>query len=152
MTGDNSHITETIVNTLLQVGYLVIEVSRDHVITNVWYNDEAEKARFNGLVGKKTIEAGNDTIIAQCDKLIEECFNTGKKGYVEYNTIRNDQPSAIGVRVLPIHPDKKFLFIVAEQLSQKAHIETVVEDRWKLALDATGDGMWDLSLETDKMF
>ena len=147
MTGNNSQVTEIIVDTLLQIGERVFEISGDKVITNTWCRNEADQSITGGMPGRD--DAFSARLIQQCSSLIDESFSTGKKGYIEYTSAGNE---AFGIRILPIHPDKQFLFAVAERLAKPEDIKTAVDDKWKLALDASGDGMWDIDLETNNIF
>ena len=139
--------TETIVSTLLQIGDCVLEVSRDHVITRVWGKDDS-LVIYPGL---KISEIFNGHIITQSSSRVEEAFKTGKGNFLKFTTDVGNYSVTYNVRMLPIHPDNDFLFAVVENLTKKTEAG-FVEDKWKMALDTAGDGMWDLDVETDKIY
>src|ERR1039458_1031790 len=138
-----------IVGTLLHVGGRVLEISRDHVITRIWERDDVS-LRYGAIFkGSRITDPQNNSIIRQCDKRVETCFATGKNDYFECRAINNKSEEAYSIRILPIHPDKKFLFIIIENLS--AISISLIEDNWKLELDTRSDGVWDHNLQTDKI-
>lgn len=136
---NNKGNIEIIVNTLLQVGERVIEVSQDLVITNVWYS-----------TANKPNNISNKQIVDRSFKQISEVFATGKKGHAAYIPAGNGDVVSYSVRILPVHPDKQFLFLVVEEQMKTADNPTI-ENSWRMALDATGDGMWELDMENDKV-
>jgi len=138
--------TETIVSTLLQIGDSVLEVSRDHVITRVWGKDDT-LVIYPGL---NISEIFNGHIITQSASRVDEAFRTGQGNYLKFTTDIGNYSITYNVRMLPIHPDNDFLFVVVENLSKKSD-SGIVEDKWKKALDTAGDGMWDIDVETDKI-
>ena len=142
MTKVISDETQFIVNTLLEVGERVLEVSKEHIVTNVWYSGVAVKGSFDKYIGVKI----TDTPYKVMDSHITEGFTTGKNNF-KYKAVRDNATTTFSVRILPIHPDKDYLFIVVENLSIKKDFQ-VVDDRWKTALDAVGDGVWDYNIET----
>ena len=149
---NESHSIEinTIVNTLLQVGDRVVEVSRDHTMTRIWDSKTAPIDNGADDVGLKIAEIRNGDIIIKCDELIDEVFKTGVKNSYQYTTPKYNTQAAFEVRILPVHPNKDFVFLVVSRVAANNVILT--EDKWKLALDAAGDGMWDINMETDHIF
>ncbi len=147
MTGALTDKIETIINTLLQVGDVVLEVSKEHIITRVWGKDDA-LVIYPGL---KISEIFNGHIIAQSNSRVDEAFSTGKGNYLKFTTDLGNYSITYNVRFLPIHPDSCFLFVVVENLTKKSE-GGFVEDKWKRALDTAGDGMWDVDMETDQIF
>jgi len=142
---------EIIINTLLQVSDCVVEVSKAHIVTGIWEREGYainHKARY---LGKKITDAGNNNIFTKIDNLLTECFKTGENGSVEYIISNADAAITYTIKVLAIHPGKDFLFIVIKNASVKEG-EQLVEDKWKVALDASGDGMWDVNMQTGAVF
>ncbi len=142
---------ETIVNALLQVSDSVAEVSKLHVITRIWERDGYTINDKEKYVGKKIGEIGNESIFGQIDRLVRETFKTRNNGYVEYTISNVEYENTYSIRVLAIHPDKDFLFVVIDNKSKREGT-TLVEDTWKVALDASGDGMWDVNMQTGAVF
>jgi len=142
---------ETIVSTLLEVGDTVMEVSREHVISRAWGIDNTLPESVIICPGMRISEIFNGHIIAQCDSRVEEAFTTRRSTYLKFTTDVGNYAVTYNIRILPIHPDNEFLFVVIENLSKKGNAG-FVEDKWKLALDAAGDGVWDLNCETDEIF
>ncbi|MCW3122927.1 MAG: domain S-box protein, partial [Flavipsychrobacter sp.] len=136
-----------IAGALLQVGELVMDVSRDHTINEVWCRKDTVLAYACGLQGKKINEAGEDTVVAQCDKQVAVAFLTGVNNYLEYGSEVNNTSDTYGVRTITAHPVNDRMFVVFEWL-ENARQNDLVEDKWKLALDASGDGVWDMNQET----
>ncbi len=149
---NESHSTDisTIVNTLLQLGDRVVEVRRDHTMTRIWDSKTAPIDNGTDYVGIKIAEIRNDNIIIKCDELIDEVFKTGVKRSYQYTTSKNNVQAAFEIKILPVHPDKDFVILLVSRLT--ADNVFLEEDKWKLALDAAGDGMWDTNVETDKVF
>jgi PAS domain S-box-containing protein len=143
---------EVIVTTLLEVGDRVLEISADHVITAVWYGAQSSvPGSLDKYIGEKVADTPRETIISEFDSRIAACFATRKNIYFEYDLKTKTTTITYSVRILPIHPDREYLFVVIENLSKKEGFE-IVEDTWKLALDAAGDGVWDYNPATGKMF
>ncbi len=151
MINDSPEILDTIVNTLLQVGERVAEVSKDCLITKMWdRNGTNLNFKQEEYLGKKVSDFFGNAVFLQCENKIIETFSTGKNTYIEYVTLYNEKPRSYGLKFLNCHPDKNYLLVLIEILNKQTEIK-LVEDKWKLALDAAGDGMWDLDLETDKI-
>ncbi len=150
MTKHNSKV-ETIVNALLQVSDSVVEVSRAQVFTRIWNAPGVSTGNLNSYLGKKVADINNDSIFKHSAERIERAFETGKNDYLEYTAPINNVNVTYSIRIVVIHPDPDFLFVVLKNISQKEG-EKIIEDKWKLALDAAGDGMWDANLETGKIF
>ncbi len=150
MTSDRLAEIDVIVTTLLHIGERVVEVSRDNIMTRIWDHEGSPlQVTTAEYLGKKITEIKSDSIIAKCSDRIAAGFRTGENSYLEYTTSIDNQPVTYGVRVLTCHPDKNFLFVVIEFLPMRK--TGVIEDKWKLALDAAGDGVWDTNLETGRI-
>ncbi len=147
------HTRGIIVETLLQVAHRVVEVASSHVISAIW---DRPGATFNvppsEFVGKKISDVRNNTVFARSEELIEAGFKTGESKSVEYTTIGADGlPVTYSIRVVLCHPDKNYLFLTSEILQHARHPE-LVDDKWKLALDAAGDGIWDMHITAGRIF
>ena len=142
---------ETIANALLQLSDIVVEVSKDHVIARIWENASYKLADTGRFLGRKIVDSGNEKILSEIDNLVKKSFESGDNGGIEYTISHEQYTATYGIKVLPIHPSKEFLFVVIKNLSKKEGV-SLIEDKWKLALDAAGDGMWDVNLQTDKIY
>jgi PAS domain S-box-containing protein len=145
---------EAIVTVLLQVGERVVEVSREQVMTRIWDRPGSPLSAFKThYEGKKIAEIRNDSTIARCRAGIDEAFATGQGCYIEYISHNNDVDAVLtfSFRVLACHPDKDFVFLVIENIS-RGNEDTLVEDKWKLAVDASNQGVWDANMENQTIF
>ncbi len=145
---------EQIVQTLLRIGERVVEVSREQVMTRIWDRPGSPLSSFKShYEGKKVAEIRNDSTITRCIQAIEEAFASGLDAYVEYISHNNDNNliATYSLRVLACHPNKNFVFLVIENITNgREHL--LVEDKWKLALDASNQGVWDANLENKTIF
>ena len=151
MIKNQSKEIETIANALLQLSDIVVEISRDHVITRIWESGGYKLADTSRFLGKKIVDSGNEKILGEIDNLVTNSFETRDNGGIEYTISHEQYTATYSIRILPIHPNKDFLFSVIKNLSKKEGV-SLIEDKWKLALDAAGDGMWDVNLQTDKIY
>lgn len=143
--------TDVKLQTLKSFAYAIFEVSRQFVVTEIWSADEATEAmlrqRFaNGLLANIT----NGPIIEQTLAAIRKNFDTEATTLIEYKTVIKDEPVRFLVRVMP-GQDRQHVWLVVEKLHEAA-TDDIVEDKWKLALDASGDGMWDVNSSTGRIF
>ncbi len=146
-----SNILEQTVATLLNLGDMVWEVSEEHMITRIWKNEHAaESIRINAKEGKKIADIGDDTFTSLCKPLICETFRTRQKVSFDFNTVDNEALVSYNLRILPIHPDSTHLLVVIERLPKPKGSNTSDSELY-MALDAAGDGMWDINLETSQM-
>ena len=151
MTESADREIEIIVDTLLHVSDCIAEVTKSHVISRIWEREGYEVNDKSKYLGKKISEVGNNNIFTEIDNLVSDSFNTSKNGYVEYSVSNKHYAAHYNIRVLPIHPDKGFLLVVVKNMSKKEGVEHI-EDKWKLALDAAGDGMWDVNAQTGRIY
>ncbi len=145
---------EAVVQILLQIGERVVEVSREQVMTRIWDQPGSPLSAFKThYEGKKISEIRNDSTIAQCRAGIEEAFKTGHSSYIEYVSHNNDVAAILtfSLRILPCHPDKNYVFLIIENIT-RGNENKLVEDKWKLAMDASGLGVWDANLEDKTIF
>ncbi len=151
---DHDNQVEIIVKTLLQVGERVVEVSRDQVMTRIWDREGSPLSAFKShYEGKKISEIRNDSTITKCVELIKEAFATGSNSYTEYISDNNDVKAVLtlSLRILACHPDSNYVFLVIGNISSGRQ-HTLVENKWKLALDASNQGVWDANLEHKTIF
>jgi len=142
---------EIIVTALLQVSDCVVEVSKAHVVTRIWEREGYAINNKSRYLDRKITEAGNNNIFTEIDNIITEAYKTGENGGVEYTISNADIANTYSIKVITIHPDKDFLFIVIKNTSEKNGAQ-LIEDKWKVALDASGDGMWDVNMQTGAVF
>jgi PAS domain S-box-containing protein len=148
----NQDTLGTIIETLLQIGSRVIEVSKDCTVSNIWEQTDARTGDENDCA-YRTVNSDIrvEQIIFKNREKISEAFATRKNNYSEHFTLIKNQTTAVGLRVLTCHPDKNFVLAVIEVLPNQANVSEV-EAKWKMALDAAGDGMWDMNLETGQIY
>ena len=143
---------DAIVQTLLLISDRVFEVSQDLVITRAWGKTGVAHAnsidRYSGL---KVNEITDHTILPPCTDRLEEGFRTRLNSYREYKVAGDVNTFVLAVRVLMNHQDQDSLFLTIEQLEMNKRADPA-NDRWKLALDAAGDGIWDINLENGKIY
>ncbi len=152
MTANHTDTVEIIARTLLHVAYRVVEVYRDHIITRIWdKNDSIPLIAPAELIGRNIGDARNDTVFKKCGELAAIVFATGQDQLLEYTNVYNNKSVTFSIRVLNCHPDKDYLLITVEALAQTKHPE-IIEDKWRLALEAAGDGIWDIHIESDLIF
>jgi PAS domain S-box-containing protein len=120
MKNDVTTVVETIVNTLLQVGDKVVEISREEVICRIWEKKGAHRRLTDKQCFGKKIAESQDKVIKHCADKVGESFSTGGNVYLEHTEKSKNGSNAFAIRILPIHPDKDKLFLVVEPLTGKA--------------------------------
>src|ERR1700741_2679758 len=141
MTGNQPHIAGTIVDTLLHIGSRVLEVSEDCAVTNSWNRPDPEP---------EIKEIYNDLLVRLYAKEIRNCFSDRKPRTIEYNISTDSATTKYNLRLLPAHPQAGYLFLVVEYISTKIK-EKVTDGFWEMALDAAGDGMWNVSVAEERI-
>ncbi|MBE2290008.1 MAG: PAS domain S-box protein [Chitinophagaceae bacterium] len=140
MTDGQRHKFETIVDTLLQIGGRVLDVSGDGVIHQSWKSCAETIDR----------ELNNDIVIATHKSIIAQCVATRKNDRTQYAVISGDSLLRFDIRFLATHPDPNRIFVVVDHISTNGKTQ-VSEDFWRLALDSSGDGMWDVDVPARKI-
>lgn len=131
----------TIAHTLLHVGERVLRVSKNEEVIGEWVKDNNGAHITSGTLST----LGSDPVIALCIDAVKSAIATGHDQYITCGPAELNILSSYNVRVLNICPDKDAVYIVIENTTRKA------EDNWKLALDASADGMWDMNMITRKV-
>lgn len=132
-------ISESI-SLLLQMGERVIAVGPDIIISAVWKYNE-----FSMLQRYMPSEQDNDVdgyIVRHCAKPISEAFNSGKPGNAELLYSNGTVSCTYQLRIL-IHQSNEVLIVVNEAAPYQNWQN---ENKWKMALDASGDGVWDIDM------
>jgi len=151
MEGSNQ-AREIAIQTLRQFSFLVFEISADEIITGVWSKDPAEDAAYqNRYLNNPLVDAANDKIVDITRQYLRHALETGEQKVIEYHTVFNDTPSRLLIRVMPAPYDHGRVLSVIEVIKEGEKTD-IVEDKWRIALDATGDGMWDFNTLTGKIF
>lgn len=140
MTDSPKHNIETIVDTLLLIGGRVLDVSGDGVIHKSWRS-------CTETIDK---ELNNDVIVAAHKSIIAHCIATRKNDRTQHSVVSGDSLFSFDIRFLANHPDPNRIFVVIDLVSTKSKTQ-VSEDFWKLALDSSGDGMWDVDVPARKI-
>lgn len=134
------------------LGEVVAEVSADGMIHDVRmreaskYPGEEERYRGNKLSDIHPAEVADKFTV-----LIKKALKTGESQYLEFQTSYKKQPVIYSVRILPQHPDEHLVYFIIDDITSKDRLE-LMENKWKMALDASGDGMWDYNLQANTIF
>lgn len=132
--------------------YLVYEISRDETITDVWSKDAALEEKYRTQhIGAKMADLRNDELIEQSRRAVQKTFATSEPGLIEYVTGSPEGPVKLILRILPSLYNADRVLNVVERIQRNENTE-IVEDKWRRALDAAGDGMWEADLESGRMF
>lgn len=116
-----SLMVDTIVQTLLHIGEHVVEINDEGVICRVWNRNGGPDAGPLACYSRKHVnDIKQEAIFNQCADKIATAFKTGKNTYLEQTCKTNNVSTSFGIRILPIHPEKNKLFLVAEHLADKA--------------------------------
>jgi len=148
MTGILSNEVENIVNNLLIFVDRVVAIADNYSVHQVWDREDDSAIEGSDIRGLNIAELTGMNGEGQLGNLIGDAFSKNKKGYLEYSIISNNSVVLFGLRVLPIHPEKEFIFITIENLSPKGELFSE-QDRLIKALQATGDGVWDINFAED---
>ncbi len=124
-----------------------MEVSKDRLITCLWEKSDILPVEKNEYAGKHISELPAESILKHCEGLIDEGFRSKKSSYLSCTINSGNVLLAFDLAVLPIHPDDGFLFITVTHI-QGAENKTNVEHLWMSALDASGEGVWDMNMQT----
>jgi PAS domain S-box-containing protein len=149
---DNTRVKSLLIETFKSFAFLIFEVSKEEIITAVWAKDPVTEAAMQPrFLNKRLADIRNDNVINVGIETTRKVFATGEAGVVAYQAVMNEGPVKIITRILPDVTDKNKVFHVIEKENEQARTE-VIEDKWQMALDAAGDGMWDANLENNKIF
>ncbi len=139
---------EVVLRTLKNSNDGVLEITSDLVVTNVWFSAQsALSEKFMSYEGKPFPLANGNHIDKEIFEQIAITAKTGARCYKEYYELANELK--FGVNVVAAHPEQRSVFVLINQLS---FVAEPTENKWKLAMDATGDGVWDMHIPTSKMF
>ena len=145
---------ESVAWILLCVSERVVEVSKDHIMTRIWDREGSELSKFRQLYeGKSIRQIRNDSTIAYCEEALNKAFETGADSYTEYISHNNDVDAVVrySLRILNCHPIPDFVFLLIENITRGDETD-LIEDRWKMALDASEQGVWDVNLDAGTIF
>lgn len=141
MSGTHAQTVDIIAHTLLEIGGRVLEVSSDLIVTDKWEKqDETDKY----------VTIDDDAILTRHSKIIAKCLENHCGEIIEYTDYSGKTITKYKIRILAIHPNKDCLFLVIEYLSENEY-DKILEQYWKHALDAAGDGMWDMILAENRI-
>ncbi len=140
MTDSPKHNFETIVDTLLLIGSRVLDVSGDGIIHQSWRSGTDNTNR----------EINNNAIAAAHKSIIAQCVAKRKNDRTQHTVVFGDSLFLFDIRFLANHPDPNRIFVVVDHISTKGKTQ-VSEDFWRLALDSSGDGMWDVDVPARKI-
>jgi PAS domain S-box-containing protein len=147
---DITPVKKALVDTFTGYAFLVFEVSREECIINAWSRDAAtEQAARDKYVNHPITGIPNDNIVRFGLDAIRKTFVTGQSQVIDCTTIQNDIPVKSMIRAIPNVLDPNTVFVAVEQPEP---VKGLIEDKWKLALEASGDGIWDINLENNHIF
>jgi PAS domain S-box-containing protein len=141
MIGNPFAINDTLINALLLVSQRVICINDRGSICGIW--DQRESDTAISLIN-------NEAIISCHSGAITNSFNTGKRNTCNYVVNAAHTTYTFKLRLLPVLEEKDKLLIAVELISENVQ-EIIAEDYWKLALDAAGDGMWDVLVNEERI-
>jgi PAS domain S-box-containing protein len=140
-----------VVQTLLQLCDQVLEISQQMVITNCWRNEKASLAiTTDYLVGKNIQEYSADPMYAAIFNQVAEARNKQVNTYCELPAVNLAGPTLKAIRVLLCHETPGFVYVTIESIKVYRD-DDLLEFKWRQALEAAGDGVWDLNITTNRM-
>jgi PAS domain S-box-containing protein len=150
MDGEPVDITkEAVIKAFKSFAFRIFEVSRNEQITNVWAQKKEDEEQGRALyLGLNASDINNDVIIRECVSAIRQLFKLGEAQSFEYNITLHGKEVKFLIKVIPASYRDDFALVIVE----KTEAKEIVEDRWSLALDAVGDGIWDVNLQTNRIF
>lgn len=150
MDSDPVHISrEPVIKAFKSFAFRIFEVSRAEKITNVWAQKKEDEEQGRALyLGLDASDINNDTIIRECVSSIRRVFKQGEPQSFEYNITLQGKVVKFLIKVIPASYSNDFALVIVE----KTEVKEIIEDRWRLALDAVGDGIWDVNLQTNLIF
>lgn len=137
-------VLDPTVQILLQIGQRVISVSPELNIVEEWDKNSFKDTIGNNFTESEEHAVSNKYIISHCSRHISTAFTEALSGYAEITFFDGVGLLTFGIRVLP-HPTENFVFVVVERAKTTEGFQQI-EDKWKLALDASGDGVWDIDM------
>lgn len=133
MSGPREKTYDLIVSTLLQVVDKVLEVDGSGRIYNTWYSPDAAP----------DVQLFNDRcLIAENLAAIRACLECRKKQKIESSAHADGSPGYV-LQLLPSHPENGKLFLTVDVMTGAAPGGSR-DSNWEAALDAAGDGRWDV--------
>ncbi len=150
MTTASDLMMNTIADTLLHVGERVMCLSEETEILKVW--DKAGTTcddNWQDFVGKKLSDVSHDALLGQIGDQVTKAITNRCDVQAEYVVIKHDHTSTYQVRAMNMQSGTAVLFLVFE-LQDKSTIRGMDTEAWQAAIDAVGDGMWDMNITTNK--
>ncbi len=120
--------------TLGHIGEVVIRVSNEEKVTHTW----GETAWQVVKTGVKLKDIGTTSVLYKHRQNIAKALAE-----------RKDVRTETDVQIFSICADKDGVYVVV--LPHAMAKPLLQEERWKMALDAAGDGMWDMDMVTGKV-
>lgn len=130
----------------------IIEVRRDGIVKDIWMKHPEHRPELSPekTVGKYLRDIQPGTLSDETMLKINKALETGENQHIVFSTYRGDTPIKRGITILPLHEDEDAVYLMIEDYTERFKSE-IIEDKWKLALDAAGDGMWDSNLLSSTM-
>ncbi|PQJ09768.1 hypothetical protein CJD36_017730 [Flavipsychrobacter stenotrophus] len=137
-------VVDPTVQILLQIGERVISVSPEHHVIEEWNRNSFKEKTDNILKDNDETFISSRYIVNHCSSSVSTAFTKGLSGYTEITFFDGIGLLEYGIRVLP-YPTANIVFLVVERTKAVEGFQQI-EDKWKLALDASGDGVWDIDI------
>ncbi|MCH5597127.1 PAS domain-containing protein [Niabella ginsengisoli] len=140
---------DIVIATFKSFAFRIFEVSKNEIITNVWAKDEVdERQGREKYLGLNASDINNDNVIRECVEAIRKVFSDSEPMFFEYNVQVEGHSMKFPIKVLRAIYNNDFVLVIVEKILTKE----IIEDKWHLALNAVGDGIWDVNLETNRIF
>lgn len=132
-----------IVKTLLSFVEGVIAVTKDYKIVGSWGSIPANKVP-NEVVGNSLLTALFPSVkIVELDAIRDNGLATGEDGIIDHIALIADAKKLYTLHFLFTHPVKDHFFLGIKEAKHQA--DAIPNDKeLKMALEATGDGVWDI--------
>ncbi len=137
-------VTETTLHILLQLGHKVLVVDKEHTITDAWIKHG--KHDFTEMPADDGTELPNSIVMQQCAELIDKIFASNQSEYTELSVYNGNELVTYSIHLLMAEPEMEKVYVTIQKLD-KEQTHQYIEDKWKFALDASGDGVWDVDME-----
>lgn len=125
--------TDIVISTLLRFAGLVAEFAQDGSVVSTWINPKAPEAFIKLRLAE---------ISEQFLPEISKCFLEEQPSNLVYSTDIDGQRTTFAIKLLPSTPGPGRVLVTVE-LSEKTDCARS-DEYWENAIDATGDGRWDV--------
>ncbi len=139
-----------IIQTLLQLGDIVMCISDDLTVSGVWLPNSTDFEYFTKYSGQNINDHSGDQVLGHLKLVSEAAFKKQPSMKAAFPVQLKGAEYFFNARAVSNGTDEHSIFIIIENTS--IHKPEIAGDKWKLALDASGDGVWDMRIDTNQMF